>query len=144
MAVQDRQMAIRAFHPILYVADPNFKRDFFRHFGFETVYEGDEFPGFLAVECGSVCFGLSGNKELPETTAYDCVRWQLLVDNVDEIVSVCAAAALPCEVIIGEGGTTSFTYSKDYLAQRGSRSGSRVPTNSASPSAGWRLRGLPL
>jgi len=99
-------MAIRAFHPILYVADPNIERDFFRRFGFETVYEGDEFPGFLAVECGTVCFGLSRNKELPETTAYDCVRWQLLVDNVDEIVSVCAGAALPCEVIIEEGGTT--------------------------------------
>ena len=31
-------MALRAFHPILYVADPYAERDFFGHFGFETVY----------------------------------------------------------------------------------------------------------
>jgi hypothetical protein len=99
-------MPVRAFHPILYVADPYAERDFFGRFGFRTVYEGDEFPGFLAVECGSVCFGLSGNKELPATVAYDGVRWQLIVDNVDEITSVCAAADLPCEVIVEEGGTT--------------------------------------
>jgi catechol 2,3-dioxygenase-like lactoylglutathione lyase family enzyme len=99
-------MAVRAFHPILYVADPHAERDFFGRFGFETVYEGDEFPGFLAVECGSVCFGLSGNKELPPTTAYDCVRWQLIVETVDEIISVCTAAELPYEVIVEEGGTT--------------------------------------
>ena len=55
-------MTVRAFHPILYVADPHSERDFFSRFGFETAYEGDEFPGFLAVERGSVCFGLSGNR----------------------------------------------------------------------------------
>jgi hypothetical protein len=90
----------------LYVDDPYTERDFFGRFGFKTIYEGDEFPGFLAVECGSVCFGLSRNKVLEAITAYDCVRWQLIVDDVDEIVSVCAAAGLPCEVAVEEGGTT--------------------------------------
>ena len=99
-------MAVRAFHPILYVADPHAERDFFIRFGFKTVYEGDEFPGFIAVECGSVCFGLSRNKELAATTAYDAVRWQLIVDDVDEITSTCAAAGLACEVVVEEGGTT--------------------------------------
>jgi hypothetical protein len=99
-------MTVRAFHPILYVADPHSERDFFSRFGFETAYEGDEFPGFPAVECGSVCFGLSGNKELPATGTYDCVRWQLIVDDVDESISVCSVAELPCEVIVEEGGTT--------------------------------------
>src|SRR5664279_348902 len=69
----DCAMAVRAFHPILYVADPYAERDFFGRFGFETVYEGDDFPGFLAVECGPVCFGLSNNSDLPQTVAHDGV-----------------------------------------------------------------------
>jgi hypothetical protein len=99
-------MAIRAFHPILYVADPYAERDFFCRFGFTTLYEGDEFPGFLAVECGSVRFGLSMNKELEPDASYEQVRWQLMVDDVDEIAAVCATAGLPYELLIEEGGTT--------------------------------------
>jgi len=34
------------------------------------------------------------------------VRWQFLVDDVDEVASVCAAAYLPCEIVVEEGGTT--------------------------------------
>jgi hypothetical protein len=98
-------MPVRAFHPILYVADPYAERDFLHRFGFETTYEGDEFPGFLAVACGAVRFGLSENRQL-DATAHDGVRWQLMVDDVSDIESVCAAAHLPCEVVIEEGGTT--------------------------------------
>jgi hypothetical protein len=100
------RMAVRDFHPILYVADPYAERDFFALFGFETIFEGDEFPGFLAVRCGSAVFGLSGNKELPASGAHDGVRWQLVVDDVDEIVSICADAGLSCDISIEEGGTT--------------------------------------
>jgi hypothetical protein len=97
---------VRAFHPILYVANPSAERDFFGRFGFATAYEGDEFPGFIAVECGPVCFGLSDNKALPATGAHDGVRWQLIVDDVTEVESVCAAAGLPCEIVVEEGGST--------------------------------------
>jgi hypothetical protein len=45
--------------------DPYAERDFFTLFGFETIYEGSEFPGFFAIRCGMAIFGLSGNKELP-------------------------------------------------------------------------------
>jgi hypothetical protein len=99
-------MAVRAFHPILYVADPYAERDFFCQFGFATIYEGEEFPGFLAVECGDVCFGLSRNKGGLPVAAYQGIRWQLIVDDIDEITSICAAASWPCEVVVEEGGTT--------------------------------------
>jgi hypothetical protein len=99
-------VAVRALHPILYVTDPYAERDFFVRFGFETVYEGDEFPGFLALACGEACFGLSRNRQLPPTGAHDGVRWQLIVDDVDEIASVCTAADLPCEIVVEEGGST--------------------------------------
>jgi len=99
-------MAIREFHPILYVRDPYAERDFFALFGFETIYEGSEFPGFLAVRCGMAIFGLSGNKELPAPSAYEGVRWQLIVDDVDEIASICTRENLPHDLVVEEGGTT--------------------------------------
>jgi hypothetical protein len=98
------KMGIQAFHPILYVADSYAERDFFSLFGFETVYEGTEFPGFLAVECGSVCFGLSQNKELAAAGAHEGVRWQLIVDDVDDIAATCSRAGLQCEIVTEEGG----------------------------------------
>jgi hypothetical protein len=57
-------------------------------FGFETIYEGIEFPGFLAIRCGMAIFGLSANKELPAPGAHQGVRWQLIADDVDEIASI--------------------------------------------------------
>jgi hypothetical protein len=99
-------MAIRAFHPILYVADPYAERDFFARFGFATVYEGDEFPDFLAVQCGPVIFGLSGNKDNLPSVAHEGVRWQFRVNDVDEVIAVCDAAGLPYEAVVETGGDT--------------------------------------
>ncbi len=101
-------LAIRAFHPILYVADPYAERDFFARFGFDTVYEGDEFPDFLAVQCGSVIFGISGNKEDLPLTAHEGVRWQFRVDDVDELVAVCESVGLANEVIVETCGETQL------------------------------------
>ena len=39
-------------HPIMYVADQYAERSFYELFGFERVYEGEEFPGFLAIGHG--------------------------------------------------------------------------------------------
>jgi hypothetical protein len=38
--------------------------------------------------------GSPNNSDLPQTGAHDGVRWQFLVDDVDEVASVCAAAYL--------------------------------------------------
>jgi hypothetical protein len=97
-------MAVSAFHPILYVPDPYAERDFFLLFGFETVYEGDEFPGFLAVGAGHVRFGLSANGTLPADGGHAAIRWQFLVDDVDDIVATCDRAGLAHELIVEEGG----------------------------------------
>jgi hypothetical protein len=103
---QNDAVPVTAFHPILYVADPQAERDFFGRFGFETFYEGDEFPGFLAVKCGPVLFGLSANKGRLSPAAYEGVRWQLRADDVDEIIETCAAAGIPYEVVVEVGGST--------------------------------------
>jgi hypothetical protein len=99
-------MAVSAFHPIMYVPDPYAERDFFELFGFETVYEGDEFPGFLAVGSGDVRLGLSSNGELPADGGHAAIRWQFIVDDVDDIIVACEQANLAYDVLVEEGGQT--------------------------------------
>lgn len=91
-------MAVTAFHPILYVDDPRAERDFYLRFGFETAYEGDDFPDFIAVRAGAAVFGLSSNRSLPTVGTYDAVRWQLNVDDVEAIIGICEADRLPYEL----------------------------------------------
>jgi hypothetical protein len=99
-------MTVQALHPILYVADPDAERNFFERFGFTTTYEGDEFPGFLALGSGDVRFGVSQSKTLPPKGGHDGVRWQLIVDDVDQIAAICADASFPCEIVVETGGDT--------------------------------------
>lgn len=97
-------MIVLAFHPILYVDDQYAERDFFELFGFRTVYEGPEFPGFLAIESGTARFGLSARAERPVDEAFGGVRWQFLVDDVNTVVAVCDEVGLNCEVVVELGG----------------------------------------
>lgn len=49
---------------------------------------------------------MSGNRNLSTADIYDGVRWQLSVDDVDEVVAICRAAGLGFDVITEEGGAT--------------------------------------
>lgn len=91
-------MAVTGFHPILYVDDPKAERDFYLRFGFETAYEGEEFPDFIAVRAGVALFGLSSDRAVTTAGRYDAVRWQLMVDDVDDIIRICEAESLPFEI----------------------------------------------
>jgi predicted enzyme related to lactoylglutathione lyase len=99
-------MAVTEFHPILYVDDQYAERDFYALFGFTTIYEGPEFPGFLAVRSGSATIGLSHRDDLSVEPVDRGVRWQFIVEDVDDVVAVCEANSVACEVIVEEGGTT--------------------------------------
>jgi len=79
---------------------------FYALFGFTTIYEGPEFPGFLAVRSGSATIGLSHRDDLSVEPVDRGVRWQFIVEDVDDVVAVCEANRVACEVIVEEGGTT--------------------------------------
>ncbi len=94
-------------HPIMYVEDQYAERDFYRLFGFETHYEGDEFPGFLAIRRGAAIVGLqrSSASNPPFTGG---LRWQFEVESsreIDDVIETCIAHDLDHEVRIEEGGT---------------------------------------
>lgn len=93
-------------HPIMYVPDQYAERAFYELFGLERVYEGDEFPGFLAIANGSAVIGLQPASH--EQPAYGHgLRWQFEVDSaahMQDILNVCRARQLDHEVIAEEGG----------------------------------------
>jgi catechol 2,3-dioxygenase-like lactoylglutathione lyase family enzyme len=93
-------------HPIMYVPDQYAERDFYELFGFERVYEGDEFPGFLAIGRGSAVIGLQEASD--DQPAYSGgLRWQFEVDStaeMDEIIEVCWTRELVHDILVEEGG----------------------------------------
>jgi hypothetical protein len=93
-------------HPIMYVADQYAEREFYELFGFERVYEGDEFPGFLAIRHGEAVIGLQRASE--SNGAYvEGLRWQFEVgssEQIEEVIGVCRSSGLDHEVMTERGG----------------------------------------
>lgn len=93
-------------HPIMYVPDQYAERGFYELFGFERHYEGDEFPGFLAIRHGDAIIGLQrASAEHPAYT--EGLRWQFeleRVDELDEMLAACRSHNLEHEVVIEQGG----------------------------------------
>jgi hypothetical protein len=93
-------------HPIMYVADQYAERDFYELLGFARHYEGDEFPGFLAIRHGDAIIGLQkASAENPPYT--EGLRWQFEVAEAgefDQIVAICEAHQLDHDVDVEVGG----------------------------------------
>lgn len=93
-------------HPLMHVADQYAERLFYELFGFQRVYEGDEFPGYLATQHGEAIIGLQPASS--EQPAYSQgLRWQLerdTADHVDEVIGICRTNGLEHKVITEQGG----------------------------------------
>ena len=98
-------------HPIMYVADQYAERAFYELFGFERTYEGEEFPGFLAIRHGEAIIGLQ--RASPEQPAYrQGIRWQFELETagqVDRIIATCREHGLVHEVATERGGYRFLT-----------------------------------
>lgn len=106
-----RQTYVMQLHPIMYVPDQYAERAFYALFGFTTYYEGEEFPGFLALQQGDAIIGFQ--RESDEDPAYrEGLRWQFEVETaeqIDSIISVCRVNALEHEIVTERGGTRFLT-----------------------------------
>jgi catechol 2,3-dioxygenase-like lactoylglutathione lyase family enzyme len=93
-------------HPIMYVADQYAERAFYELFGFERHYEGDEFPGFLAIRQGDAIIGLQrASSEHPPYS--EGLRWQFELTEagqLEQIIAICEAHKLDFDVVSEEGG----------------------------------------
>jgi hypothetical protein len=95
----------------MYVADQYAERSFYELFGFERTYEGEEFPGFLAIRHGKAVIGLQ--RASPEQPPYSQgLRWQFeleTVQHVDEVIATCRTHGLEHEVATERGGDRFLT-----------------------------------
>ncbi len=91
----------------MYVPDQYAERDFYRSLGFSDHYEGDEFPGFLAISAGEAVIGLQ--RASAENPPYaGGLRWQLEVDTVqeiDDLIAACERDGRSHQVEVETGGT---------------------------------------
>ena len=82
----------------------------FRRF-LERTYEGEEFPGFLAIRHGEAIIGLQ--RASPEQPAYlQGLRWQFeleTVQQVDEVIATCRPHRLKHQVTTERGGDRFLT-----------------------------------
>jgi hypothetical protein len=110
-------------HPIMYVPDQYAEREFYRRLGFEDLYEGAEFPGFLAMRHGEATIGLQRADD--EHPAYVTgLRWQFAVSTVTEfgyLAEICERDRLEHEVTVETGGTAFSTRLLTVVAPSGTR-----------------------
>lgn len=90
----------------MYVPDQYAERAFYESLGFITTYEGDEFPGFLALQHEECTFGLQrASSQHPTYSAG--MRWQFELGTpaeLDRLIEISAAQGFEHRVVTEEGG----------------------------------------
>lgn len=77
--------------PILFVKDIESETEFYMSLGFEISYQGDEFPGLVALRNGGVEFGLEERANVDASKVNDSFSWQMEADNLNKIIAICQA-----------------------------------------------------
>ncbi len=91
--MQNKKPTFPRLVPILYVKDLEKEVDFYKSLGFEISYQGDDFPGFIALRSGNVEFGLKARDDFDPLQAEASFVWQMEVDSISKIIAICAERA---------------------------------------------------
>ena len=75
--------------PIIYVKSLDAEVEFYQNLGFSISYQGDEFPGFIALAQGDIEFGLSLKPTFNPDEANRSILWQFQVNDLSEAVKIC-------------------------------------------------------
>jgi catechol 2,3-dioxygenase-like lactoylglutathione lyase family enzyme len=82
--------------PVLNVRDVAAERAFYEQLGLPVIYEGPEYPDFIAFGTDTLHFGIQ-----PATGAIDppsVLTWQIEVTDIDAVIEVCKQAGIAFEV----------------------------------------------
>ena len=79
--------------PVLNVSDLAAERAFYESLGLPMIYEGDEYPDFIAFGTDAVHFGIQPAAQ--ENDPPSVLTWQITVSSVDEAAERCRAAGRP-------------------------------------------------
>lgn len=75
--------------PIIYVKDLEAEVAFYKSLGFTISYQGDEFPGFVGMDCGHFDFGIEEKDDFDPLKAAASFVWQMETDSFSKVIAVC-------------------------------------------------------
>ena len=75
--------------PIIYVKDLDAEIAFYKSLGFTISYQGDEFPGFVGMDCGHFDFGIQEREDFEPAKAEASFVWQMETDSFGKVIAVC-------------------------------------------------------
>jgi catechol 2,3-dioxygenase-like lactoylglutathione lyase family enzyme len=82
--------------PVLNVRDLRAERAFYERLGLPVIYEGDEYPDFIAFGTDTVHFGIQAAPA--DNDPPSVLTWQIAVTDIDRAVERCRGAGISFEL----------------------------------------------
>jgi catechol 2,3-dioxygenase-like lactoylglutathione lyase family enzyme len=82
--------------PVLNVRDLAAERAFYEKLGLPVIYEGDEYPDFIAFGTDTIHFGIQRAPTVNDPPSV--LTWQIAVSDIDAAAELCRKAGLDYEV----------------------------------------------
>lgn len=86
--------------PVLNVSDLAAERAFYEKLGLPVIYEGEEYPDFIAFGTDTIHFGIQ--QASAENDPPSVLTWQIAVSDIDAAADRCRAADLDYELELNE------------------------------------------
>ena len=86
--------------PVLNVSDLATERAFYERLGLPVIYEGEEYPDFIAFGTDTIHFGIQQARAGNDPPSV--LTWQIGVSDVDAAAERCQAAGLDYELELNE------------------------------------------
>jgi catechol 2,3-dioxygenase-like lactoylglutathione lyase family enzyme len=82
--------------PVLNVRDLPAERAFYQRLGIPIIYEGDEYPDFVAFGTDSIHFGIQTGPR--DNDPPSVLTWQIAVRDVGAAIQLCKSAGIEFEI----------------------------------------------
>jgi catechol 2,3-dioxygenase-like lactoylglutathione lyase family enzyme len=82
--------------PVLNVRDLSAERAFYERLGLPVIYEGDEYPDFIAFGTDTVHFGIQAAPA--DNDPPSVLTWQIAVTDIDQAMERCGSAGISFEL----------------------------------------------
>ena len=82
--------------PVLSVRDVPAERAFYESLGIPVIYEGDEYPDFIAFGTEKIHFGIQPAES--DNDPPSVLTWQMVVSDIDAAIQLCTKAGIEFEV----------------------------------------------
>jgi catechol 2,3-dioxygenase-like lactoylglutathione lyase family enzyme len=82
--------------PVLNVRDLAAERAFYESLGLPVIYEGPEYPDFIAFGTGAVHFGIQA--AAADNDPPSVLTWQITVEDIDRAMERCRGAGISFEL----------------------------------------------